>query len=368
MRQVIVIGGGQHHNALGVIRALGEAGYRVFLITAGKSGKHYVSASKYVTEHVHLHEWEEIPELLQQRLKRQESASKEVIISCADPVTEMLNNNIDELSKYYIVPGVPLKGKMVSLMDKTTMILMANKWGIHAPRVWSLPKDKEKVIFPCITKSHVSSHGVKADIVICKKETDLETFLKTNEDKIFAQAYIEKKEEVQFIGCSLHGGEKIIIPGMSRILRSQPNTNTGFLEYGPIDPFYYETVRHAKEYIHDCGYSGLFSIEFMRGKDDKIWFLEINFRNDGNAWCVTKAGVNLPMIWVKACLGENYHDEVKEPRQLLMMPEFNDFKLVLQRKVGLIQWLKDWKRTDYFMEWDKHDQKPFWMYIINRLR
>ena len=34
-RRVLVIGGGNHHNALGVIRALGERGYDVELITIG---------------------------------------------------------------------------------------------------------------------------------------------------------------------------------------------------------------------------------------------------------------------------------------------------------------------------------------------
>ena len=80
----------------------------------------------------------------------------------------------------------------------------------------------------------------------------MDNFLKDNSDKIFAQSYITKKEEFQFIGCSLNNGEIVIIPGMSKVLRSQPNTNTGFLEYGPIDPFYNETVENAKKYIRDC--------------------------------------------------------------------------------------------------------------------
>ena len=180
---------------------------------------------------------------------------------------------------------------------------------------------------------------------------------------MFAQAYIDKKEEVQLIGCSLRGGEEVIIPGMSKIIRSQPNTNTGFLEYGPLDPIYYDIAEKAKLYIRDCQYSGLFSFEIMRGTDDKIWFLEINFRNDGNAWCVTKSGINLPAIWVKACLGEEYESELHEPARILMMPEFQDIKLVLQRKVPLSQWLKDWKKTDYFMEYDRRDKRPFFKYF-----
>lgn len=252
-------------------------------------------------------------------------------------------------------------------MDKTTMITMVAKRGVLAPVVWNIPNDKEKVEFPCITKAYVSSHGSKSDVVVCRNKEQLEGIMSSNHDELFAQAYIDKLEEVQLIGCSLKGGEEIIIPGMSKVLRSQPNTNTGFLEYGPIEPFYNDVVEKAKLYIKDCQYSGLFSFEIMRDKQDKIWFLEINFRNDGNAWCVTRSGVNLPVIWVKACLGEDYSYEIKTPKKIVMMPEFQDIKLILQRKVSLIQWLRDWKRTDYFMEYDKNDPKPFWQFMKDRI-
>lgn len=365
MIKVIVIGGGDHHNALGVIRALGERGYDVELITHGSLNKHYVASSKYVTSHIAFLEVSEIPVYLLRRPI--DNVEKEIIVSCSDYVTEQLNLFANQLSKHYIFPGVSEQGKMVELMDKTTMINMAAKRGVFAPTVWSLPEEKDKVTFPCITKAHVSSHGGKSDIVICWNKEQFESFLKANTDDLFAQAYINKLEEVQFIGCSLRGGEEVIVPGMSKVLRSQPNTNTGFLEYGPIDPFYCDVVEKAKLYIKDCQYSGLFSFEIMRGKDDKVWFLEINFRNDGNAWCVTRAGVNLPVIWVKSCLGEDYSSEIKSPKKIVMMPEFQDIKLVLQRKVSIGQWIKDWKRTDFFMEYDKNDPKPFWQFIKDRI-
>lgn len=273
---------------------------------------------------------------------------------------------MNELEERYFIPGVPEQGRIVELMDKTTMIAMADKRGIKSPPVWNILGDKDNITFPCITKVHISSHGGKADIVICGSQEQLDVFLKDNSDDIFAQAYIDKKEEVQFIGCSLNRGQEVIIPGMSKVLRSQPNTNTGFLEYGPIDSFYKEVVQKAKLYIQDCKYSGLFSFEIMRDKHDMVWFLEVNFRNDGNAWCVTKSGVNLPVIWVKACLGEDYSSELNIPSKIVMMPEYQDLKLVLQRKISLLQWIRDWRRTDYYMEYDKDDSKPFWQYLKDK--
>ena len=365
MRRAIVIGG-THHNSLGVIRALGEKGYEVEFVNFTTSSKQndFVAKSKYITKYHPLNGIDEVSKFLKQRPAYK---NKEVIISCADAVTEHLNIHLDELSHRYIIPGIPQQGRMVDLMDKTTMIEMAEKRGIYAPPIWNLPADEDKVTFPCITKCHVSGHGAKSDIVILHSKDELKSFLQKSEGELFAQAYITKKEEVQLIGCSLRGGEEVIIPGMSKIIRSQPNTNTGFLEYGPLDPFYNDIAEKAKLYIRDCQYSGLFSFEIMRGTDDKIWFLEINFRNDGNAWCVTKSGINLPAIWVKACLGENYQTEINEPKHILMMPELQDYKLVLQKKVSFKQWYKDWKRTDFFMTYDKKDKRPFIFAVLNKL-
>lgn len=359
MDSVIVIGT-THHNSLGVIRALGERGYGVEFVNFAADGRDYVSKSKYIKKYQFLKSINQVCGYLRQRPK---SEHKEVIIPCADAVTEHLNLHLDDLSERYLFPGVPQQRRMVELMDKTIMIEMAAERGIYAPPVWNLPTDLDKVTFPCITKCHVSSHGGKSDIVVLHSKEELNFFLQKAEGELFAQAYINKKEEVQLIGCSLRGGEEVIIPGMSKIIRSQPNTNTGFLEYAPLDPFYDDIAEKAKLYIRDCQYSGLFSFEIMRGKDDKIWFLEINFRNDGNAWCVTKSGINLPVIWVKACLGEDYQTEIHEPKRILMMPELQDFKFVLQRKVSFVQWLRDWKRTDFFMEYDKNDKKPFFFVL-----
>lgn len=363
---IIIIGGGNHHNTLGVIRALGERGVNFELITYGNVNKHYVSSSKYVSKHVAFEEQSDVIKYLSERSCS--NKGKAVIISCADVITELLNMHYMSLSDKYIIPGFKTPEQVQVLMDKSTMIDIAKRCGMSSPAIWTLPSDFNFVKYPCITKSNLSSHGGKESVLILSSPQQLQNFLENQPVSVFAQEYIQKKEEVQFIGISLYHGKEVIIPGMTKIIRSQPNTNTGFLEYGPVEPFYQEIVNKAKSYFKDCGYSGLFSIEFIRDYQDRVYFLEVNFRNDGNAWCVTKAGVNLPLIWVKACQGECYKEEIKEPRQILMMPEFQDFKLVLERKISFFKWLKDWRNTDYFMEYDRHDRMPFFKYIIDKIR
>ena len=129
----IVIGGG-HHNTLGVVRALGMGCIDVELITIGRKKDRYVSSSRYVRKHHALTDLKELATYLLSR-KAPANGHKEIVISCADAVTECLNLNRDILAERYLLPGCDEQGKMVQLMDKTTMIEMAGKHGLQAPLV-----------------------------------------------------------------------------------------------------------------------------------------------------------------------------------------------------------------------------------------
>ena len=95
-------------------------------------------------------------------------------------------------------------------------------------------------------------------------------------------------------------------------------------------------------------------------EDCEDYFLEINMRNDGNAICVTDAGVNLPFIWYAYNSGNDYKNEVeKKCTSLFCMPEFDDIVFVLKGKLSLFKWIKDVRRTSSFMEYSSDDKKPF---------
>ena len=160
----------------------------------------------------------------------------------------------------------------------------------------------------------------------------------------------------------------MIIPGASIILRQPKNTNTGFLRYVPIHNFSYDRESCVK-FIRKTGYSGLFSLEFIRDKKGIDYFMEINFRNDGNSICVTASGMNLPYIWYLYNSNQDIEKELCYDlmKEVFVMPEFNDIGNAIHGRISWIKWLMDVKHTDRFMEFSKYDQKPFWMYIFNRL-
>lgn len=367
---VIVIGG-NHHNTLGVIRSLGYKGLKSHVVVITDNKKPYVCYSKYVQKYQILSSAYKIVEYLLQI--KDLFYTKPVVVSCADFVTAELDTHQKLLSNYYHLPVG--NSNILQMMNKNTMAKIANKCGIAIPKNLALKDVSFSNNKMYILKPLKSIEGSKSDIAIVRNQEELDKFLSSKHcNNLQIQEFIIKKLEFQLIGCSLHSGENVIIPGASIIMRQPENTNTGFLKYVGFDEFHYNNVEACKKFIQTIGYSGLFSIEFLRGYDDTDYFMEINMRNDGNSICVTAAGINLPYIWYCSCL--NSEDWKKETlhtvRKTIVMPEFDDFANVLKHKITLRHWIKDIQKTDCFMEYDKTDIKPFYIglrqQIVNYLK
>lgn len=365
----IVVIGGNHHNTLAVLRSLGEKGLCVFLIVVSKETKPYVCYSKYVKKYYVVENTDSISDVL--HTISEGLTEKSIIIACTDSISSYLD--MHPQSDKFFIPGSKEQGGITTLMNKNTMSQLAVEAGIQIPPSWTFNneyKDVSEVEYPCIVKPLVSKNGSKADIVICKTRAELNQYFEhCNSGEVQIQKYITKDIEFQLIGCSLNSGEQVIIPGASIILRQPENTNTGFLQYVLRRNFIFNE-KVCKEFICRTGYSGLFSMEFLRDKDGNDYFMEINFRNDGNSICVTAAGMNLPYIWCLYNAGLPIDEELcyEQMKEVLVMPEFNDFSNVIHRRLSLWNWLIDVKRTDCFMEFSKRDQMPFWFYLFKSLK
>lgn len=361
MPEVIIIGG-NHHNTLAILRSLGERGISSNLIVITGDKKPFTTYSKYVKRCVVLQSYDGIKEAM---YKIKVGSDKPVVIACSDRVSSYLDENKNDLCPFFLLPGAKIQGRITHLMNKDTMAMLATECGICVPKSWvkeTRNAEVDEVEYPCIVKPLASIVGSKSDIFICSNKQELTDCLsKIKSARVQIQKYIEKDFEFQLIGCSLNGGETVIIPGASIILRQPKNTNTGFLKYVPKRDFKFEE-NLCRSFLKATQYSGLFSMEFLRGKDGKDYFMEINFRNDGNSICVTASGMNLPYIWYLYNCGLPYTEELcyDKMKEVLVMPEFEDFHNVRTRQISIFHWLKDVKRTDRFMEFSKHDQRPFW--------
>lgn len=366
MNKVIVIGG-DHHNTLGVIRGLGERGIKTELILVTPSERTFVDASKYIEKKWKVDDNEKAVELLLSEFKDEDE--KPVVICCSDTSSGAIDDNRDKLSPYFYLPGAGQQGRISSLMSKKSMAELAVEVGLDIPQTKYI-KDPEREIsqinLPCIIKPLESRKGSKTEIAICKTKEDLKRYAASHDirkDQI--QDFIDKDLEYQLIGCSTK--REIIIPGVSKILRPCKGSNTSFLYYTPLEEGFCE-IDKCREFVRRTGYHGLFSLEFLRDKNGKDFFMEINFRNDGNAICVTAAGMSLPYIWYLDCIGRAYSEESnKKIKSVYVMPDMAELKLLMTRQISLKEFFSDFKKTNRLMEYDKKDPKPFWKMIRAKL-
>lgn len=362
MSKVVVIGS-DHHNTLGVIRGLGERGVNPDLVYVSATSRTFVNYSKYVSKCTRVREDNEIVSVLLSQYK--EENGKPVVICCSDSSSGIIDDNRNRLAPYFILPGAEEQGRIAELMSKKNMADLAIEVGLKIPTttyVTEPSKELQLVKLPCIIKPLESRKGTKADITICHSFEELESYSKEHNIKNNQiQDFIDKDYEYQLIGCSTKS--EVIIPGVSKILRPCRGSNTSFLHYTPLEEGFCE-IEKCKEFVRRTGYKGLFSLEFLRDKDGNDYFMEINFRNDGNAICVTAAGMSLPYIWYLDCIGKDYSQEKgNRIKPVYVMPDMAELKLLVTKQISLKDYISDFRKTDRFMEYDKKDSIPFWKLI-----
>ena len=359
MKRAIIIGG-DHHNTLGVIRSLGIRGITPEVVIVSGDGNTFVGKSKYIRSLHIVRTDNEVVRYLLQHLANEDN--KAAVICCSDGVASEIDLHVEHLTNYFIIPGASESGRITQLMNKKKMADLAVECGLDIPVTYSpskFPIKTEEVCFPCIVKPIASILGKKEDICICYDISTLNQIVgNLGIENVQIQQFVDKDYEYQLIGCSL--GDNVIIPGFSQILRPCKSSNTSFLHYQNFmdDSF---SLEECKEYVRRTGYRGLFSLEFLRDKNGKNLFMEMNFRNDGNSYCVTASGVNLPYVWFLYCFGENYQKETsKEIVPKFVMPDSAELRLLLTKQITLFQYLNDLIKTDCFMELNRNDMRPFW--------
>lgn len=360
--KVLVIGG-DHHNTLGVIRGLGERGIYSDLIYVSSSEQTFVNYSKYVQKSTKVKDDSYIVSVMLDLYKLKDV--KPVVICCSDASSGIIDDYRDKLSPFFILPGAEKQGRVSSLMSKKCMAELAVEVGLNIPQsTYVIDPDKElpQIMFPCIIKPIVSRQGTKDDIAVCRTKEELQNYASTHElSNNQIQDFIDKDFEYQLIGCATKS--EVIIPGVSRILRPCKGSNTSFLHYTPIEKGFCDLDK-CIEFVKRTGYHGLFSLEFLRDKQGNDYFMEMNFRNDGNAICVLAAGMSLPYIWYLDCLGIDYSEEkAKEIKSVYVMPDMAELKLLFTRQISLKEYIQDFRKTNRFMEYDRNDRKPFWKLV-----
>lgn len=369
MNNKVLIVGNDHHNTLGLIESLGQKGIHPFVILCVTREADWVLKSRYVNKGWVFTSEEDVLQTMLQNFH--DTNNKAIVMAASDKLAVLLDKHNAELSPYFILPTVKKAGTLAEWMSKPQMAKLANRVGLNTPASWMI-KDNiipSELIYPCITKAISSVEGSKSDMLVCRSENELKDFLTSQEHckEIQVSRFIDKEFEFQFLGCSLGGGEEVVISGRTHIDRPKAVNNTYFLRFDKVEDELKETEIKVVDFIKQTGYSGPFSVEFLRGKDGKNYFTEMNFRNDGNAICQTAAGTNIPYIYYLYYSGGDYKHEIEisDVKTTWLMPELFYFKFLLKKEFGFKEWWRNMKKSNCYTTYFKEDKRPFFAFLAH---
>lgn len=363
--EVIIIGG-NHHNMLGVLRAFGEKGILANVIITNPNKYCFIKKSKYIKNCDIISEKEnDIINLLTKKYSKMNK--KAVLIPTSDFAALVIDKNLKQLEKKFIVPNINNKeNKIVEYMDKYNQYKIIKELGINIAQSWELNLQNKKIIpnnitYPCILKPLVSAYASKGDITICNDEESLlaaiEKYKKLNYKNAILQEYIKFEQEYGLIGC-VHNSN-IILPGIIKKERIYPQKR-GNVSYGIIDKVESSTVSFTPifQLLKELNYSGMFDIEVFV-KDNQFYLNEINFRNSGNSYLYTYCDVYIVYLWYLMVCNEDLKNETKEVKNnYYFTDEMLEIKQLLSKNISIKEWNKARKSSKISFLINKHDFVP----------
>lgn len=365
----VLVVGASHINALGVIRSLGERGINPYLLLVGN--KHgYIKKSKYLKKVYHVNNNEDIVNMMLNKISYEKNRC--YVIPTGDPVALTIDQNFEKLEKKYILPNINKKSNEISkYMDKYEQFKLAkeNKYKMAETLLIDLKKEEiENNIYPCILKPAVSADGEKADIRICYKEKEftnaIEEFKNKKYKQVLLQEYIEYDYEIDVPGIS--NAKESIAYAMIEKINIYP-VKRGSTCYGKVVDVYEKEKTKLENLMNSIKYNGIFDIDLFV-KDNEIYLNEINFRNGALSYSLTNANISISLEWI--LLNENECiDKKRINKPYFFMVEDYNFRLVLQREISFLKFIKEFVNTKVFSYISFRDPKPLiykFIYVLKK--
>lgn len=369
INQSVIVFGVSHPTTLQVIRSIGRANVRVFLVSIGNKTDDILHCSKYVDGYVIYDNYSDGVEFL---IEAECSHKKPVIFVSGDDAALAIDDQKVVLSSKYHIP-YSSKYSLDYLMKKDVMNEMASKVGINVPKSVLLCKNEPNPLsFPLLLKPLVSVDGTKSDIQICNNQNELINYWENSKlNRVLATEFIEKDYEVCIL-CAKTSNNPTIIPGVVKKMRHMPliygaRSYARILKCSSLPMIPYDKICKL---IDNTEFSGLLSIELLI-KDNNSWFVELNYRADGNMMAYTDAGCNLPYNYyidtTESSLGNVKNSKIIN-RELFIMTEGDIYHVIKYRDISLFKWLFDLFHTRSFIVFDFYDLKPFIKYKFYDLK
>ena len=357
----ITVVGGDHYNTYGIVRSLGEKGlYSNVVILGTTKQKSFVVRSKYIKHAVGFQNPSDSIDAILQLAEPGDN----ILICCSDEAEELILDNQSKLKDKYILPVCKDVERMHLLMSKSYISKLASDCGMSIPKTWTILNRKIPVLieFPCITKPETSTSGSKEDIVVCYNMQELSTIVNDPHrcSNFVVQQYIDFEKEISILGAVLMDGT-VVFSGCIDKIRTCMIGTSSFAKM--VDnSILGNTMQYIEALLKKSGYRGLFSAEFLL-KEDVYYFLEVNFRNDGNTYVATAAGINLPYLWINSYFHLNKEDIPHGKYPCFFMLDIEDFLAIRRNRISFSEWRKNLHTANTCLVYNKMDRKPFFIFL-----
>lgn len=366
--RLYIVFGEEHYNPLGLIRSLGENGIEVIAIIK-KGDFSFASKSKYISKLHIVNSNEEGYEILLKEYGNEKK--KPFLFTCDDQLTSFLDLRYNEIKDKFILYNAGKEGRITEYMDKEKMLDLASKCGLNIAKTWivkkgEIPKD---IFYPIVTKAIDSTMDHwKQDSYICSNEKELkEAFKSIRSKKVILQQFINKKNELCLDGYSIDKGNKVFYAIASNYLSIKNNAYSNYMVV--MNSHNDDIEKKLNKMFKNVGFEGIFSVEFLIDQDDKLYFLEINFRNSTWSYASTIAGMNLPVLWSKGMLDKSiYNKSYVKFDNFNAMSEFVDYKdRVKTKEISFFKWFNQMRKCKCLYCINKKDMKPVYAKFLHKI-
>lgn len=378
MTEKIIVVGDDGINTLGIIRSLGEVGFKPdVVITIEENKKVYAKHSKYINNCFIVEKNENV--LLRKLMNYDGESKKKYLFPTSDYVLKVIGDNYDILRKKYILPSVSKKiGTITDALRKNNTFDFAKESGFLVPRFKKVRISEKTVndsslksffydFYPLIIKSDCFFEN-ETGFIIVDNEKELDIFLNNNVGKtVIIQQCIDSAEELS-VQCVCFGNKyEPKSFGVIHKIRTSVFA-LGTTTYAVLKGFEDKNLyNQCINFVKSLDYSGICDLDIL-SKNGKYYFIECNFRNGSNGYAYTKFGANLPEIWIKGI--EGLQRDYSQKDKLVFVNDIGDFAHVFKKNLGLIKWLYQYISADCRLSFNAKDPIPFFAevfgYLINK--
>lgn len=365
-----IVFGFEHYNPLGIVRSLGENGIKpIGIIINGL--RPITSKSKYLSDKYLVNSVEEGYNLLLKLYGNEKM--KPFVYASDDQVTNYMDARYEDLKdKFYFYNAGKING-IAKFQNKANILHLASKYDLAYLKTYEVNKGEvpQDLEYPIITKAIISTiDNWKADMIICHNEQELREAYKTiRSERVLLQKYIHKKNELCLEGYAFDRGKKSIVTLASTYNYLLEDSYSPYMTSGNLNNDELESKLAGM--FAEIGFEGIYEVEFLVDQDDKLYFLEINFRNSTWSYASTVAGLNLPLLWAQGMI-EPDQAEVSNKKRIepfTAMVEFDDYReRVKTKEISFRQWYKDFRNAKCTYYCASKDYAPIISVILSKFR